>query len=87
MQEACLFLSIHPILSGTDSYNEWHPQPSNPLHLAFYQSCGSRLLGLRHLENQLVMDLEQHPRLEPRRRQSGVDAYHGDLDQVGRGPL
>ena len=41
----------------------------------------------RHLEDQLVVHLQQHPALELPLGDGGVDPDHGELDQVGRGAL
>ena len=42
---------------------------------------GDLLVG--GLEDQLVVDLEEHPRLEPSLAEPAVDREHGPLDQVG----
>ena len=44
-------------------------------------------LGLRHLEHQLVMHLQQHARRQPGGLQRAGHADHGALDDVGGGAL
>src|SRR6185503_2890348 len=83
MQEACLSLGIDPILSHTDSYDQWDAQIGDPLHLAFYKSSGIRPFTFRYLEYQLVVHLEQHLRPHPRLLEGGMDADHRDFDEVG----
>ena len=41
----------------------------------------------RAFEDELVVDLEEHLRAQAALRQLGVDAVHGDFDDVGRGAL
>src|SRR5256885_16954166 len=87
LQETCLTLRIDPIRSHTDSYNERHSQSRGPFHMAFYQVCGAPLLPFRHLEHELVVHLQQHPRRETALSHRALDRDHGDLDQVGGGSL
>jgi len=41
LQEACLTLSIDPILSSTDTYKQRHTQTGYAFHLAFYKGTGN----------------------------------------------
>src|SRR6266576_5851649 len=82
LQEACLTLRVDPILSGTDSYDERHPETDYPLHLAFYQCSGIRLLALGDLKHELVVHLKEHLGAQVTRFERGVDPDHRDLDQV-----
>src|SRR5256885_5813330 len=83
LQEPCLTLRIDPIRSHTDSYNERHSQFRGPFHMAFYQVCGAPLLPFRHLEHELVVHLQQHPRRETALSNRPLDRDHGHFDQVG----
>src|SRR5262245_25118449 len=87
MQEPCLTLSVDPILSGTYTYDQRHDQTGHPFHLAFYKSFGNSALRFRHLKYKLVMDLEQHSRLEPIAFERGVNTNHRDFDEIGSRPL
>src|SRR5207237_1305748 len=87
LQEACLPLRVDPILSSTDSYDEWHAQNRNALHLAFYKSPANRPLRLRNLENKLIVHLEHHLGGEVRLLDRGVNADHRDLDEIRRRSL
>src|SRR5205823_4223364 len=87
LQEPCLTLRIDPIPSHTDTYNERHPQFRGPFHMAFYQVCGAPLLPFRHLEHELVVHLQQHPRGKTALSHRPLDRDHGYLDQVGGGSL
>src|SRR5207248_210242 len=87
LQEPCLSLGIDPIDSSADSYDQWHPQISGALHMAFYQLSGDpRLLG-GHLKYKLIMHLQDHARRETAFSEGRRDAYHGDLDQIRRRSL
>ena len=44
-------------------------------------------LGGGHLEDQLVVHLQQHPARESALPDRAMDPDHGELDQVGRGAL
>ena len=83
MQEACLTLCIDPILSRAYTYEQRDGQTGHPLHLAFYKSFRNCALRFRQLKYKLVMDLEQHSRLEPISCERGVDSNHRDFDEIG----
>src|SRR5512145_1492203 len=87
LQEACLTLRVHPILSGAYSYDQGDAQLGYPFHLAFYKTSGFHPLPIRHLKYQLVMDLQNHLRVETLSSESGLDPNHGNLDEVCRRSL
>ena len=70
--------------SGTESSRAGAQAPSITV---LDQRGGGLGLALGRLEHQLVMHLEQHPRLEPGLRERAGHAAHGALDDVGGGAL
>src|SRR5713226_8194308 len=87
LQEPCSALGLHPILSDTETYHERDPQIGRPFHVAFYQFFCAPLLRIRHLEDELVMHLQQHPRPQAVGPQRRGNADHRQLNQVRRRTL
>src|SRR5262245_11652780 len=56
-QESCSALGFKPIPSLSDTYDQGNAQFRSTFHLAFYHLFGGALLGLRRLEDQLVVNL------------------------------
>src|SRR5579862_270514 len=59
----------------------------NFFHVVADESAHSVNLALGDFEDQLVVHLQGHARLETLLAKGGVDANHGDLDQVRRSSL
>ena len=73
---------VVPGAADADRDVEGHPQLVGGAHLPAYQGLDGLPLPRRHLEDQLVVHLQQHPAGQPLGRQGPVDAEHRDLDQV-----
>ena len=58
-------------------------QVGGAAHLLADQRLERLVLARGHVEHELVVDLEQHPRPQPGRRQLALHVEHRDLDQVG----
>src|SRR6266446_2791264 len=61
MQEPLSSLRVHPICSRPDTYDQRHPQLGCRFHVTFHQFPRVSLFPLRHLDDQLVVHLQEHP--------------------------
>src|ERR1017187_305702 len=74
---------LGPAAAGAEGHAERHLQPESTAHgLADELAQRGQLTG-RHLKNEFVMHLEQHPRAKPALAQFAVHAQHRPLDDVG----
>src|SRR2546423_9702742 len=73
-----LLLNIHPVLARPDLDFERHVELYGRLHLALEYFGDLFGLLLRGFDEQLVVHLHDHLRLEARRAQSLVTLEHGD---------
>ena len=74
-------------MAGADGDVERDGQGRGAAHLLADQGLECLAFAGEDVEDELVVDLEQHPRLQTLGDQTRVDAEHGDLDQVGGRPL
>ena len=74
--------SIEPVVARGDIDLQRHFQIKRRGHDAADQLGQSRQLRSWRLENQLVVDLEQHAGFEPLLTQFFVEENHGPFDQV-----
>src|SRR5947209_20082778 len=82
-----LLLHVHPVLARPDLDFERHVKLHRRLHLALEDVGHPPRLLLRRFDEQLVVHLHDHLRLEARRAQRLVNPEHGDLDDVAGRPL
>src|SRR5574338_882946 len=80
-------LRLDPVRTLPHVDHEWHREFRRVLHLVADEFPNIFQLGSRYLEHQFVVNLQQHPRLEPTLRQGALDIDHRDLDQVRRRSL
>ena len=76
-----------PAVAGADGHVEGDLQLRGTAHLLAHQRLEGLALAGEDLEDQLVVDLEQHPRPQPGLDGRLVHAQHRHLDQVGCGAL
>src|SRR5574337_276066 len=63
-------------------YPQWNAERGRTLHLFSGHPLGDVQLGFGHLEQQLIMDLKNHPGLQPFQLQTSENGDHRNLDQV-----
>src|SRR5580698_949023 len=74
-----------PAADGADGDGERDAEGGGGAHLGGDQGGESLQFAWGDLEDELVVDLQEHPRAEAGRRQLGADSEHGHLDHVGGG--
>src|SRR5689334_5150337 len=75
--------SISPTVAETDGHVEGDVQLVRRAHLASYELFDCACLARRDLEHELVVHLQQQPRLVATVTQTTLYAEHRDLDDVG----
>src|SRR5260370_5500992 len=84
-------MRLVPVRRPSRLHYQRHREPcareGGAFHHSLDQFGGPLGLVLRHLEEQLVMDLEEHTRAEPGAGEGGGEADHRALDDVGGGGL
>ena len=78
---------VPPIQAYAGLDDNGHRQLDHIFHLLLDQLPGALNFVLRHIEQQFVMNLQRHQRLQVFFSQPPVDPDHRDLDQVGGCPL
>src|SRR6266700_3197400 len=76
-----------PILPHLQLDPDWHIQLSHTFHHSLYQAFGTFEFFYGYLEDEFVVDLEDHAGLQVSFFDDVVQADHGDFNQVGVGPL
>src|SRR5271165_973670 len=80
-------LQIPPVRSHAEINLQRHFEFEGGFHLVSDELFHGVEFGFGDFEDQFVVDLEQHARLQVALAQVGVDADHGQLDEVGCGAL
>src|SRR6266702_3341949 len=75
-----LMRRFRPASAGAHRHVERHPQRGGARHRGAHQVADGVELAWRHLDDELVMDLQQHPRAQPGRGQRAVHGQHRHLD-------
>src|ERR1700722_4108418 len=78
---------VRPAQAVSHGHFQWNCQVSGRRHGPGHKLLNLVQLAWRDLEQQLIVDLQQHPRPQSGRRQVAVHRQHGDLDDVGGGAL
>src|SRR5579883_865960 len=83
--DAALFhwFGFKPVFADLQLYFNRHIQFGHVLHLAFDEVFRLSQFFYRYLENQFVVNLQDHARLQTLLRQRVLDAQHSDFNQVG----
>ena len=77
-----LALRLAPVVAGADVDGQRRVELVGGAHLLADELFHRRQLRVRHLQQQLVVHLEDEPRTSPLLPQPVVDAHHRDLDDV-----
>ena len=80
-------LQVPPVFACAYFYQQRHRQRVDLLHLIPHQGAHAIHFIFGNFENQFVVNLQGHARLQALLAESGVDADHGNLDQIGGGAL
>ncbi len=80
-------MRLAPVLPDPDLHQQRNIELNRPSISSRTRAPDGFPLGLGNVEDQFVVDLEDHRRLKPLPPKAGEDPYHGDLDEVGRGAL
>src|SRR3954464_10579084 len=78
---------ITPILSNTNVHHERHLEWINILHVFADQLTHGLHFLIWNFEDEFIMYLEGHARTQFAARKLSIDLDHGQLDDVGCGPL
>src|SRR5574337_690817 len=84
IRRACcsLGMGLSPTRPDPEVYLQRNMERGRPLHLFGGDSLGDVQLRLWHLEQQLIVDLKNHPGPQLFRPQASEDGDHRDLDQI-----
>ena len=81
------FLQVAPVGAETEVGNKGHIEFDHAFHLGTYQRFHFFSLGCRNFKEQLIVNLQDHPRLQLAIGQFAIERNHRELDKVSRRAL
>ena len=80
-------MRLQPVFSNADFDFDRDVERDGGLHFFFDNGADFFFLGLEKVEDEFVVNLQQHSRFQISRCKFAMDVDHGEFDHVGSGAL